>query len=198
VDTLSNGVDQNTNPIAYFYCARGTAEPERANPVDILKCIARQLADNTTAATIRLAATSKYEELTEGGIQANHLDLEQCTRLIIDLTKELSSMTIVIDALDECENIPNLLDSLRDIQEANIPIRIFVASRYEKYISVRIKDMPHKEIEIEMGENSEDIGLFVRTEVDRAISSKKLLAGEISLESKQMIIDTLTAGAQGM
>jgi hypothetical protein len=49
-----------------------------------------------------------------------------------------------------------------------------------------------------MGANSGDIGLFVRTEVERAISQKSLLYGKISPESKQKIIETLTAGAQGM
>jgi hypothetical protein len=82
------------------------------------------------------------------------------------------------------------------LQRAKIPIRLFISSRIEKKVSIGLENLPT--LTIEIGENSGDIGLFVRTEVERAISKKSLLSGEISPETKQKIIETLTAGAQGM
>jgi len=176
---------------------RDSAEPERADPTQILRCIAQQLAYNTTASALRPAATKKYENLTEGGIRFKQLDLEQSAMLILDLTEGLKSVTIIVDAMDECENIPILLTKLGWIlEQAKIPIRIFIASRNLKAISVRLEALPSSIIE--MGQNSGDISLFVRTEVEHAISEKSLLYGELSPESKQKIIETLTAGAQGM
>ncbi len=197
-ETLIHTADKNTDPVAYFYCMRDTAETERANPTEILKCIAQQLAYNSTTLAVRPAATKKYEELTEGGIRSKQLDLEESAKLIVDLTEGLASVTIIIDAMDECgENIPVLMDKLEWIfYQTKIRIRIFIASRNERAISVKLEGLPSSVIE--MGANSGDIGLFVRTEVERAISQKSLLYGKISPESKQKIIETLTAGAQGM
>lgn len=197
VETLRGTAGENLDPVAFFYCMRDTAEPERGDATQILKCIARQLAYNTTASAVRPAAINKYEELTEGGIRFKELDLEQSATLIMDLTEGLASVTIIVDAMDECEDIPSLLEKLTWIlQKAKIPMRIFIASRNEKKISIRLKGLPSSKIEI--GENSGDIELFVRTEVDRVISKKILLSGEVSPEIKQKIIETLTTGAQGM
>jgi hypothetical protein len=192
-----NTVARDLNPVAYFYCIRDSAELERADPTQILRCIARQFAYDTTASAIRPAAINKYEELTEGGIGDRQPDLDQSAALIIDLTEGLASATIIIDAMDECEDILALLEKLGWIlQRAKIPIRLFISSRIEKKISIGLENLPT--LTIEIGENSGDIGLFIRTEVERAISKKSLLSGEISPETKQKIIETLTAGAQGM
>jgi hypothetical protein len=197
VDTLRSVGDKNLDPLAYFYCARDTAEPERADPAQILKCIARQLAYNPTASTIRPAAEIKYDELTEGGIQSKQLDFKQSAELILDIAQELASATMVIDAVDECRGVDLLLEQLSWIlRQSKTPLRIFIASRNERVISISLKELLCKEIEI--GENSGDIDLFVRTEVDRVISRKALLFGKVSPTLKQKIVNALTSGAQGM
>jgi hypothetical protein len=197
VETITNTAAKDLNPIAYFYCMRDSAELERADPTQILRCIARQFAYDATVSAIRPAAINKYDELTEGGVEDRQLDLNQCATLIVDLTEGLASATIIIDAMDECEDIPALLEKLGLIlKRAKIPIRIFISSRIEKKVSIGLETLPT--LTVEIGENSGDIGLFVRTEVERAISKKSLLSGDILPATKQKIIETLTAGAQGM
>ena len=50
-----NDLNPTNAPLAYFYCAREAAEPERADPEKILLSIARQLSGTNTTKPIREA-----------------------------------------------------------------------------------------------------------------------------------------------
>ena len=152
METVTKTAAKDLNPVAYFYCTRDSAELERADPTQILRCIARQFAYHATASAIRLAAINKYDELTEGGIDDKQLDLNQSATLIVDLTEGLASATIIIDAMDECEDILTLLEKLSWIlKQAKIPIRMFISSRIEKKVSIGLENLPT--LTVEIGDN---------------------------------------------
>ncbi len=124
-----------TSPIAFFYCARSTAEPERAQPIKIMGSLLRQLASSKPDLPVEEPVAKEYEarkKKAEGGSSTlKQLTVEDCTRLILELTKDHPA-TIIIDALDECddETRNELLEALDDIISKSAKIvKVLVSSR---------------------------------------------------------------------
>lgn len=123
------------SPTAFFYCSRSTAEPERGNPTEILAALIRQLASSGSDMPIKSPVAKEYEQRK---IRADNdcstikkLSLDECTRLILELTQD-NPATIIIDALDECEEVTwhELLEALDNIiaNSAEL-VRVLVSSR---------------------------------------------------------------------
>jgi uncharacterized protein YqfB (UPF0267 family) len=201
-DFLNDGeTDAALAPIVYFYCARDAAESERADPSALFRTIVRQLSCPRPGLPVHKSVMKKYDNLTDQGAQTKQLNLDECAKLIIEVYETLTSVTIVIDAMDECNSVVDVFEQLESIwRQSMTPIRVFMSSRDEKQISIRVKDAPNFSADsaISIEENLKDIGRFVVHEVDRAISRKSLLLGVVSEDLKQLIIQTLTDGAQGM
>ncbi len=120
---------------AFFYCARNTAEPARARPVEVLYALLRQLCSSKLDQSVKEPVAREYEarkEKAEEDCSAiKRLTVEDCTRLIIELTRDHPA-TIILDALDECEEderyelleaFDNIISSSGDV------VKIFVSSR---------------------------------------------------------------------
>jgi hypothetical protein len=107
--------------------------------------------------------------------------------------------TIIIDALDECdpEERYNWLSALDTIvsQSASL-IRLFVSSRNDGDIVCQLEESPN--IFIRASDNFTDIARYVQEEVSKAIKQKRIVRGNVSPETKQLIIETLITGSQGM
>jgi hypothetical protein len=121
--------------VAYFYCSRSTAEPERAQPAEILSALLRQLASSKPDVPIRDAVAKEYEDrkkkADEDCSQPKKLTVKDCTELILQLNAERPAM-IIIDALDECNNETRheLLEALdRIISQSDKLVKVFVSSR---------------------------------------------------------------------
>jgi hypothetical protein len=122
-------------PIAFFYCVRNEAERERAMPVEILRAILRQLASTKPDMPIKAPVAKEYEnrkkKADEDCSSLRELTVEDCTRLILELTND-SPATIIIDALDECDNSLRyeLLEALDEIVSKSVEVvKVFVSSR---------------------------------------------------------------------
>jgi hypothetical protein len=123
------------SPIAFFYCARSAAEPERANPANIMGALLRQLASSELDLPIKEPVAKEYEDRkkkVEGDFsRLKKLTVADCTELILKLTDETPA-TIIIDALDECDEDLRyeLLEALDVIVCKSVEIvKIFVSSR---------------------------------------------------------------------
>src|SRR2546423_4530877 len=103
IDTFLHESTSHRGPelLAYFYCARNMAEPERADPAEILRSILRQLSCLGSGAAIRESVVKKYKESEDDGFCPHRLTVEETVKLIIDIT-ETDPVTIIVDALDEC------------------------------------------------------------------------------------------------
>ena len=127
--------DADSASTAFFYCARSSAEPARAKPVEILCALLRQLCTSSPDQPVKSPVAREYEarqkRAEEDCYTMERLTLEECTRLIIELTKDHPT-TIVLDALDECEESTRheLLEALDSIicNSTNV-VKIFVSSR---------------------------------------------------------------------
>jgi hypothetical protein len=189
-------------PIAYFYCTRSPAEPERADLDEIMRSILRQLSCSKLDLPIREPVAKKYkemkEEADEDGYEPAKLRIAECVDLILALL-ESNPATIIIDALDECD--PNrryelLLAFDKIIRNSANVVKIFVSSRDDNDIVRRLANSPN--VVIRASDNGEDIEQFVRSKVDQSIIEQRLLSGNVSDELKSRIISVLINGAQGM
>jgi hypothetical protein len=161
----------------------------------------RQLSCPRPGLPVNQSVLSKYSELTDQGSIFKQLSLKECAKLLVELTKSLASVTIVIDAIDECERVVDVFENLKWIwSQSTTPIKVFMSSRDEHGISIRVKDTPNfsADSSISIEENFKDIERFVECEVESAIQRKTLLSGVVLEDLKQLIIKTLTEGAQGM
>ena len=132
---LNEDSDSNTSSTAFFYCARSTAEPERAKPTEIMGALLRQLAGSKTGLPIKIPVAREYEtrrrKAEEDCSMLKKLTVQDCTRLIVELTKDQSA-TIILDALDECEENTRheLLEAFDEIIcNSGEVVKVLVSSR---------------------------------------------------------------------
>lgn len=194
--------DTNSAPVAFFYCIRATAEPERANPEQILRAILKQLAKAKSTTPlhpkIRVKYESAKEEARDDGSDLTPLSISECVAMILDILQD-TSVTIFIDALDECNpsRRHELLQALRKIvSEASNVVKIFVSSRDHADIVNKLLDVPN--IYIESTDNFEDIKNFITSRIDQAIDDQRLLNGAVSPVLRDQIIRVLSDKANGM
>lgn len=187
-------------PIAYFYCVRNTAEPERANPDEILRSILKQLSFSERDLRIREPVVKAYKEKREEakGHNPEKLMLDETVEVILALL-ETNPANIVIDALDECDpdRRHELLEALDTIiQHPASLVKVFVSSRDDGDIACRLTSPPN--VFIQTSDNKVDIECFARTEVAQAIKKKRLIKGNVSGQLEYRIIKTLINEAHSM
>lgn len=187
----------NNEALAYFYCKRG--EPRLNNPVEILRSFVRQLSFKSTGPDLQKSVIAVYEKNTTGKTFDDGLGIQQCANLIVELINLNLHTTIVIDALDECDNVTreNLFRGLKEIVETSTSlVKIFVSSRNDDDIKLEFEG--ELKISIEMKDNSTDIELYVHTEIRRRIKEKKLLRGMVDNLLEELVISRFLEKAGGM
>ena len=99
------------------------------------------------------------------GSAIQKLTEEDCTRLIIEITRDYPA-TIILDALDECEE-----DKRYHLLEAFDTIISNSVSNVKIFVSLLFLQELHldgcRDIRISVKNNSDDIKRFVQSEVDR-------------------------------
>jgi hypothetical protein len=189
-------------PVAYFYCARVRAEPERGNPAEILSAVLRQLLANSTSASLPPWIIQEYnkrlEEAEDDESNIEALRSDETFQFILDVT-ETVPITIILDALDECD--PNkrheLLQSIHNIvHDSSNVVKILVSSRDDGDIVLNLSDVPN--IHIKASSNADDIARFADISIDTAITERRLLGGQISQGHQSQIKTYLKRKAQGM
>ncbi|KAL1599674.1 hypothetical protein SLS60_007477 [Paraconiothyrium brasiliense] len=197
VEHLQNSTKEQ---VAYFYCTRDVAEPERANPEEALRCILEQLSSSGLDRPVKEPVLDTYKQKRKEakGRAPDKLSMSETVDLILDLLED-EPATIVIDGLDECDHTlkPDLIAALNTIirKSANL-IKVFVSSRYDGDLASYLGEWPS--VRIEESDNKIDIDHFVRIKVEQAIEGKRLIKGNVSDQLKGKIIETLLSGAQGM
>lgn len=192
-------------PVAYFYCSRNTAEPERANPEEVLRSVLEQVSSNTANLPIRKPVVEVYKNLKKdnrGLPPQERLGLDETTEVLLEIL-QIDPFYVVIDALDECNPNErfNLIESLKTIidESANV-VKVFISSRRDYDIVSQLEESPC--ISIQPSHISKDIEDYVKKEVSEAIEKKKIVKGKLMLKEKkeieQKITQVLIEGSQGM
>jgi hypothetical protein len=186
---------QEGDALAYFYCKYD--EAERHDPESILRALVKQLA--TISSQLPEPIVSIYKQRKAGGFLSGPLALEESRCLIAELIRLSRQTAICIDALDECDKNARgkLLSVLTDLpRSSSKPVKIFVASRDDDDIMLRLDDYPN--FDIGSRDNSSDMEQFVHAEIEKCIADKQLLRGRVGPELKAYIISTLISRASGM
>ncbi|KAF7951700.1 hypothetical protein EAE96_006999 [Botrytis aclada] len=192
-------------PVAYFYCSRNTAEPERANPEEVLRSILEQVSSNTANLPIRKPVVEVYKNLKKenrGLPPQERLSLDETTEVLLEIL-QVDPFYVVIDALDECDPRErySLIESLKKIidESANV-VKVFISSRRDNDIVSQFKESPC--ISIQPSHISKDIQDYVKKEVSETMKKKRIVKGKLTPEQKekieQQITQALIDGSQGM
>ncbi|KAI0399226.1 hypothetical protein F4802DRAFT_611032 [Xylaria palmicola] len=162
--------------VAYFYCKKNPAEPERAQCDKILGSILPILDPVLKCYEDAIEGTGKFEDQS--------WDTDECVQVLLQLFDEYPGVTL---------SRQELLDTLSDlIQKSTSLIRIFISSRSNYDISLHLAGTPN--IYIQADDNAEDISSFI----DKKLAEARLLYGKLSPTLRSTIIDTLESGANGM
>lgn len=187
---------QGAYPI-YFFCSRNTAEPERADPEQILRSLMRQASDLPGGPPLHQNLKDRFNNRRKEG----EVSAEEASEVIVSTIEDRPITYIVIDALDECDRQRRdiLVDALKTIlTQTNSLVKIFVTSRdNHQDIVLSMNGVPA--LCIDASRNQADIVQYVQHSVQRAIDKRKLLPTErMTVNIKQAIVDSLCNGADGM
>jgi hypothetical protein len=187
-------------PPAYFYCSRNPAELTRADPEAVLASVARQLSCLKPGHALLQPTIAAYDVHEKEGFAAESLRLHETYALIMRLSQNYPMLTIILDALDECnpatrESLVSTMEHI--LKESPCLVKIFVSSRDDQDIVYKLRHYPN--LELSSYKNSSDIAKFVESETCRLMSSGKLLRySSAQQELKQRIIQRVASDAQGM
>lgn len=158
--------------------------------------------DSTTLPTALLKI---YDERESKGHASGPLNVDESRELIVDLCRGFDKVTLIIDALDECnKERRSLFRALNRITLESDCIKVFVTGRNRDDIQNTLID--HSSHCIDATDNSGDIDCYIETEIDRRSNpgflqddEEPLLDGDvISTELKDHIKLTLKTKANGM
>ena len=145
--------------------------------------------------------SSLYSENHAGSQQPNNDVLKKCLKAMLRLLQRLT-VYIIVDAIDECPNISGIptareevLDFLEELIGFELPnLRICVTSRPEIDIRSILEPVAfaHVSLHDEIGQKH-DILQYINAVVHLDRRMRKWRP-----EDKQLVIDTLSAKAQGM
>ena len=115
---------------------------------------------------------------------------EELEQVLCLLLKDIPSVTIVIDALDECLDRDRLLDLLRKLTR-DTPVRVLVSGREEPDIHSAFQCDHCKSISVKA--DGEDVDSFVSEAIEKSPRLRRLRG-----EFQDHIRDVLSDGAHGM
>lgn len=154
---------------AFFYCSRD--DTTRRSFRYILRSYIRQLSEiPRRPESIHEASYTLYKKKAQ--IQ-NDISMKECEMTLIRMINSYPRTTLVLDALDECEQatkkqITDLFKYL--VQTSSRPLKVFMASRIQDDIedSFSSFDGPQMLISISTADNRADIEKFVATKIYNA------------------------------
>jgi hypothetical protein len=103
-----------------------------------------------------------------------------------------STMSIVVDGIDECEDASEVTDTLVLIATRFTHVRMLLFSRRENEIELLLNDFEH----LSIATASQDLRLYVPAQIERRVRLGKLRIR--SSDVKDEIVERLVNGADGM
>jgi hypothetical protein len=163
----------NPAPVAYFYCSGNPAESERGKADEILRSLAKQLSVTRNEEYLLQPTVDEYQRRSsESNLSCPEtLTINDSIQLICELGRA-TAVTIVLDALDECDPEQRVL-VLSALAEISLRCRdvakIFVSSRYKEDIAAHLGN--GKVLGITAESNQEDLQRYIAICVDRFLKT---------------------------
>lgn len=136
-----------------------------------------------------------YVRKRETAFASGTLNFEESRDILLQLAPCYQQITLVLDALDECnkQTRQQLLDALDMlVNQSKSCVKVFISSRPDEDIKRRFGDGLN--MEIKATDNRDDIAKFV----DEKIENSSGWQDEITPEMKKEIRETLVDKSEGM
>ena len=158
VTSLENG--RENEGFAFFYCNHTDAK--RRPTLAVLRSFLRQLA--STRSSLDSASGRIYPELEslydQSERKGSGWTVGLCREHLLKMLNFYPRTTLVLDALDECEDRADLLNVLDGLcRDSHRPVKILISSRPEADIRDRLSNLTN--IEITAAKNDKDIEAFI-------------------------------------
>ncbi|KAF8537917.1 hypothetical protein BDD12DRAFT_911128 [Trichophaea hybrida] len=192
---LENGLQGEA--LAYFYCDRN--QTDRQSYEQIMRSFVRQLSTPWGGDTIPSCIDNSYTQKEKPGFASGSFTFQECCVLVPELLKSYKKVTLILDALDECDRSTrhHLINELNKLvnDSSSCIIKILISSRPDKDIKHRFHVVPN--ISIGATDNHDDIKKFITNSID---SSPPDWRDEVTSTPglQEDIINTLQEKADGM
>jgi hypothetical protein len=190
IDELSNRPDDEA--LAFFYCNRD--ESSRRDPANILRSFVKQLSTSRNNLAIQDVLVDVYKKKRDSGFASATLTPDEAESLLPKLMEAYSRTTLIVDALDECEE-----DSRRTIIDVcnrltdRAKVKILVSSRRDRDINQQLEKGAN--LGIEATDNGNDISRFVYAKINEYQQQRRV---PLSDEMREEIVRTLLEKSDGM
>ncbi|KAK1749672.1 hypothetical protein QBC47DRAFT_130878 [Echria macrotheca] len=187
--------------LAFFYCVRS----ETGSAVEVLRSLVAQLSWEPDGFSVAEAVRSRYKKVQPRSPSGDRrrLTAEDCCQLIgEELAPQFLKITIIIDALDECEDYDVLLSSLSIIYQRSpdsCSIKILLSSRNGVELPATFPPWHRRDLDSEQNLTRDDLERLIQTEVegcDELNLGKRLLDGKYP-ELENRLVEALKERAQG-
>ncbi|RSL60781.1 hypothetical protein CEP54_006626, partial [Fusarium duplospermum] len=176
----------------YFFCVY--RDENTQDPVTILSSLCSQLARQDEKAFLVLE--EYYHELTSDRQLQSGPSTKKLTKVLRRMCSSIDRVYIIVDGLDECgKQVEESVESLAALlpYPDDETLNLALLSRDE----VRIREIVGSQFQhIEIEAHTEDVQLYVASELKQRIESKKLRLQDLAL--KDLIMTRLVDGAKGM
>jgi hypothetical protein len=139
VDSLTNR--PHDQALAYFYCFRG--DESRRQPENVLRSLVRQLSVRKEESTITLQKplVQLYREKEAEAFASGAITFDESEKLLLQLFKAYSHTTLVLDALDECDQDlrGRLIQVFERLINVSKKLKIFISSRRDDDIRLQLE-----------------------------------------------------------
>ena len=180
--------------LAYFYCNRN--ERERQDPKLVLRSFVRQISASQNALAIHSSLVKLYKSKEQAGFPSGKLTIEESQALLLEMTQNYSNITLVVDALDECDKntrseLVATLDML--VSQSSTAVKVLISSRPDPDIKYRFEGGPN--VNIRAVDNENDIAKFID---DKIKNHPKYSQSPIKASLEREIREKLVEKAAGM
>ena len=168
IDNLCDEAKEDDIAVACLYC--DFLAQEEQTVTNMMGAILKQLVGRGgIPENVRKAFQEGKKEIGGRGLRV--ADLTRMLRLLI---ASLPQVFICIDALDEClpKNLPDLLESLRDIVREISSTRIFLTAR--SHVKEIIQRYFAKAVVLPISPNTEDIRNYMEMRLDRDVEPEAM------------------------
>lgn len=193
--------------VLFLYCSGTPAEPERANPEAIFRCLVKQGLTGRLGLEPRRVpryVVQAYKIAERDGFASEGLALDESCTIISKYAMDHAMTYIFLDALDECadESRHRLIQALEKTVDrvSSSIVKILVTSRDDVPLGSFFDKDRILDIQIDSDRNQQDIDHYVRAQLNQLILQKRLslLSRPISSGLQSTIADNLMKGAKGM
>ena len=170
--------------VFYFFC--NDNDGDRKTPVAVVKSLLYQLLLNTTENQDSLVHA--LESAMDKSSQSKAGNYSSVWKIFSDHIGNLSTLTIIVDALDECENPGPMIQGLKKLTLRGV-IKVLLTSRKEQHLVEELEGLPSFEI------TTQDVGSDIKAFIEEKVTRSPRLSRE---HIREKVVSKLSKSHEGM